>query len=306
MTKIGIAYGFYRGNWIGRNTSELFELLKQEFGARNLAVQKIGLLDTEVRITNGQLDVIDIITGESLSALAGMYFANWRKNPEFALAAAELMLRAGKPILSHEVLQVMPMTKLGELVLLSGKNIAVPDSIVMRSKYWLQRLQGSGDLPFATPFIVKAVDGSMGANNHLVNDTQQLQAILSQDKQSLFVVQQFIPNNCDYRVIIIGGEAKLVIRRSRSSDDTHLNNTSQGAHGQLVPLVSMPPEVLAMALTAAAAVRRPSFAGVDIIQDSTTGKYYVLEVNKTPQMETGTNTEQKVEALVSYFTKELS
>lgn len=302
---VGIAYGFLRGQWIGHSTGHLFELLKGSFAGIDCDVQKLGLLDLRVEIRDNELKVYNLAAGEDASELSGVYFANWRKQPEFALALAELMKREKKPVLSEEVFQVMPMTKLGELVLLSGKDIAIPDSVFMRNKHW-KRLLKSGDmLPFEFPFIMKVINGSMGIDNFLVTSRQQLKEIVSKDKDVLFVAQEFIPNTHDYRIIIMGGAPQLVIRRSRTNSDTHLNNTSQGAAGELVSLTEINPEILELSVRAANATRRPSFSGVDVIQNSDTGKYYVLEVNKTPQMETGTNTEQKVAALTGYFRKAL-
>ena len=301
MKTIGIAYGFYRGTWIKHDTSHLFELLKSNFKTKNIEVEKIGLLDTAVIINNGQLDVVNLITGKSLKELSGIYFANWRKQPEFALAVAELMQRTNKPILSEEVLQVMPMTKLGEMVLLSDKNLPIPDSVFMRSKHWLKKIKNNEELPFAYPFIMKVIDGSMGVDNYLVNSKCQLKEILKHNSEMMFVAQEYIPNTHDYRVIIMGGEPKIIIKRSRQSNKTHLNNTSQGALGELLPLDKVEPAMLDLAIESAKAVRRPSFSGVDIIKHTNTGKLYVLEVNKTPQMETGTNTAEKVSTLVNYF-----
>jgi glutathione synthase/RimK-type ligase-like ATP-grasp enzyme len=302
---IGIAYGYYRGSWIGHNTNHLFELLQTRFAEHEIEVQKVGLLDTQINIFQNQLDVVDLSTQKSLLELDGMYFANWRKQPEFSLATAELLKRHKKPILSEEVLQVMPMSKLGEMIHLSDKGIKLPNSVFMRSKHWLKLIKNKQKLPFEFPFIFKVIDGSMGEENYLVNNSNQLKEIIKQDLSRLFVAQELIPNTHDYRVIIIGGQPRLAIKRARLTNDTHLNNTSQGAAGELIELNKVDSAILEIAKKAALATKRQSFSGVDIIQNSQTGDYYVLEVNKTPQMETGTNTAEKVEELVNYFVNEL-
>lgn len=303
--RLGVAYGFYAGRWIGYSTSQLFELLKSQFATQNIDIQKIGLLDTAVHIRDNQLDIIDVITNSSLSNLAGLYFANWRKHPEFALASAEFMKRQGKPIISEEVLGVMPMSKLGEMVLLSDKNIPLPNSIFMRNKHWLKYLKKGGKLPFGDQAIVKSISGSMGADNYLVRSPDEFRQLLKRDLDMLFVVQEFIPNTCDYRIIFIGNEAKIAIKRSRVDEDTHVNNTSKGASAELIPLDQIPAEMIEIAKNAAHAVRRNTYCGVDIMQHQDTGAYYVLEVNKTPQMETGSNTNEKITALTDYFAKKL-
>jgi glutathione synthase/RimK-type ligase-like ATP-grasp enzyme len=177
--------------------------------------------------------------------------------------------------------------------------------VVVRSKYWLKALKNNDKLPFSYPFIIKTIDGSMGEDNYLVTNDSELKGVVSKHKDVLFIAQEFIPDEFDYRVIVVDGDPKLVIKRARTNPDTHLNNTSQGAEGTIIPIEQMHKEVLDMAVAAAVAVRRPYFCGVDIIQNTETKEHYVLEVNKTPQMETGSNTEHKVEILTDFFSKKL-
>ena len=114
-------------------------------------------------------------------------------------------------------------------------------------------------------------------------------------------MQKYVPNDCDYRVLIFGGAVKAVMRRSRQNDDTHVNNTSAGGRGDMVSLSDFPKEWKDIALRAAEAVNRSDLAGVDIIVDTETGKPYVLEVNKSPQIETGSNTDTKTTIFVDYI-----
>lgn len=307
---IGIAYGFYKSSFAisnipGLSTDHLFLLLKKSFSQRSIETTKIGLQDTQIRIFNNQLDVIDLNTQKSLLQLDGIYFANWRKQPEFSLAAAELMTRAKKPILSEEVLRIMPMTKLGEMIKLSDKNINLPNSVFMRSKYWLKLIKDNGDLPFDFPFIFKLINGSGGGDNYFIKSPKQLKRIIESNPERLFVAQEYIPNTHDFRVIMINGEVKLVIKRSRLDGNTHVNNTSQGAKGELISVSNIDKQIINLAIKAAKAAQRQSFCGADVIRNSRTGKYYVLEVNKAPQIETGTNTKEKVVLLTDYFSKKL-
>jgi D-alanine-D-alanine ligase-like ATP-grasp enzyme len=60
-------------------------------------------------------------------------------------------------------------------------------------------------------------------------------------------------------------------------------------------------KVVDMVLNGVAAVGRREFAGVDLMFDMHTGQPYVLEVNKTPQIEIGSSAEEKMGALLSYL-----
>jgi len=46
-------------------------------------------------------------------------------------------------------------------------------------------------------------------------------------------------------------------------------------------------------------------AGADMIQDKTTGKWYILEVNSSPQMRTGSHIDEKVSEFAQFIDKEL-
>jgi glutathione synthase/RimK-type ligase-like ATP-grasp enzyme len=142
----------------------------------------------------------------------------------------------------------------------------------------------------------------MGTNNWLVHDFKEFAEVVALPREQMVVVQNYVPNDCDYRVLVFGGSVRAVIRRSRQDDaTTHVNNTSAGGRGDMVPLSEFPEELKEIALRAAAATNRKDIAGVDIIVDSETGKPYVLEVNKTPQIETGSNVDKKTDIFIDYI-----
>jgi ribosomal protein S6--L-glutamate ligase/gamma-F420-2:alpha-L-glutamate ligase len=197
------------------------------------------------------------------------------------------------------------MTKLGEFVMMSNKDIPLPDSLFIRHKH-IKRLIKKNKLPFTFPFIAKSTNGSMGSNNWLIKSNEDLEQAMIEAPDSLFVLQEFIPNNFDYRILVFGGIPRMVIKRSRQSNDTHVNNTSKGGDGMFVDLKDMDPEVLDIAIKAAEAVGRTELGGVDIVINSETGRPYVLEVNKSPQIETGSNVQRKLDVFSDYVMERIN
>ncbi len=303
MKHIAVAYGFFKSRWIGHRTDDLFGLLSEAIRQNGADTSKVGLLDMAVWVESNKLRVHDLANNRDMKDYDTLYLANWRKGPEFALAVSQYMIRNSKKVVTSEMSRFLPMTKLGELVYLSDRNIPLPRSLVMRIKHWKKAIKNKQDPPFAYPFIMKSISGSMGSENHLVKNRKQLREILAGDDQVLYVAQEFIPNDCDYRLIVMGGKVRIVIRRSRTNSDTHLNNTSAGAEGKLLELDDVSGEMKQIAEKAASAVGRSEFAGVDIIENSETGELYVLEVNKSPQIETGSNVEKKIAAMAGYLTE---
>lgn len=144
------------------------------------------------------------------------------------------------------------------------------------------------------PAVLKASDGKKGRDNYLVNSLGFIQEIVSSNPEKTFVLQKFIANDGDLRLVVLNDQVRLVIRR-RSQSNSHLNNTSQGGQAELVPLDNIPPEVIELALQATK-LEQLSVSGVDIIQDKNSDRYYILEVNRAPQIGTGEFVDEKLEA----------
>lgn len=156
--------------------------------------------------------------------------------------------------------------------------------------------------PLAYPFIAKAADAFGGQLNYLVHSYDELAEALQNNKDQFFVLQEFVPNKFDYRVLVMGGEIKFILKRSRATDsDSHLNNTSAGADGEFVPIDTLSETEQADALKAAELTLRSDFAGVDLLINSETGGHYILEVNEAPAIQTGVDPDYKIDKLMSYI-----
>lgn len=301
--KLGVVYGYRKGRWIKHSTDSLLSKFREALAPRGVEVEKIGLLDSRVEIRRNHLVVRNARTKKRYDDFDGIHIANWRKAPEIAMALARYVEKRGGKVMNGEIISFPAMTKLGEMVRMADKKIPLPDSFFVRDKY-LAEMAKRRKLPygFHFPLIVKSIAGSMGTNNWLVHDFDEFADIISQPREQMVVVQNFVPNDCDYRVLIFGGKVSAVIRRSRQENaSTHVNNTSAGGRGDMVPLDEFPEEWKDISLRAAEATNRLDIAGVDIITDTTTGKPYVLEVNKTPQIETGSNTDKKTDIFIDYI-----
>jgi len=305
MNEIGVLYGFKRSRWIGHKTDELITLLNSALNRHDHTAVKVGLMDVKIKIKNNKLIVRDALTNYDLKNLRALYVANWRVSPEIAMGIVTYLTRHRVPVINPEIGRFLPLTKLGEFILLSDSGIPLPDSVFMRHKH-IQGALRRGKMPFQYPFIAKSTNGSMGSSNWLIKNESDLYSAMAEDPESLFVLQEFIPNTFDYRVLIFGGKPKLVIKRSRKSDDTHLNNTSKGGDGLLVPLEMIDTSLLELAEKAAKLVGRSELAGVDIVINSLTGKPYILEVNKSPQIETGSNVQAKLDAFSDYIMESIN
>lgn len=305
MKQVGVVYGYKSSRWIGHKTDELISLLNSSLNRHDCVAEKVGIMDVKIKIKNNKLIIRDALTNDDLKNLSALYVANWRVNPEIAMGIVTYLKRHGVPVINPEIGGFLPLTKLGEFILLSDAGVPLPDSVFMRHKHIHKALK-RGKMPFQYPFIAKSTNGSMGSSNWLIKNEADMYSAMVEDPESLFVLQEFIPNTFDYRVLIFGGKPKLVIKRSRKNDDTHLNNTSKGGDGLLVPLEKIDQSLLDLAEKAAKLVGRSNLAGVDIVINSLTGKPYILEVNKSPQIETGSNVQAKLDVFSDYIMESIN
>jgi len=158
---------------------------------------------------------------------------------------------------------------------------------------YLEQLIKNGS--FKLPFIYKSRFGAHGNNNFLINKFSQI----SKSDSYGMIAQEYIPNDCDYRILIIG-EQHLVIKR-QSASKSHLNNTSKGGSATLVK--DFDKDIITKCHELAK-ISAMATAGVDVIIDIKTGRHYFLEINSQPQLQTGAFVKEK-QALVGDLIKSL-
>jgi glutathione synthase/RimK-type ligase-like ATP-grasp enzyme len=259
-----------------------------------------SLKDLHIYIQNNRLRIVESMTGRDLKDFAVVHFDAWTKSPQQALAAALYLKHQNVPVTNEEMQYVLPDTKVGELARMADGDIPLPDTFTSSQREILRIFK---DQPvFEYPFIAKASDVFGGKMNYLVKNYNELNAALSTNKDKTFVLQRFIPNDFDYRVIVMGGKIRLVMKRARDSQSkSHVNNTSQGAAAEFVDANVLTPKMQRDALNAAKQTLRSGFSGVDVIVDNQTGKHYILEVNDQPAIQVGANPEVKIPILMKYL-----
>lgn len=289
----------YRSHKLGY-IEMLFARLSEAAQSRPLNLFRGSLNDLHITIADNKLDIIESLTGRNLASFDGVYFELWYKAQQQALAAARYLDRQTVPYFSHELSTLVPLTKVGELAVLADNDIPLPATFISSRREIKKVFKKTP--PFAAPFIVKAADAYGGKNNYLVHSYAELAKVLDENKTLQFVVQEFIPNDCDYRCLVFGGKIALVLKRSRDQQSgTHLNNTSSGAVGEVVSVDTLSEKAQQAVLKATEVLNRSQFAGVDLMLNSETGEPYILEVNQTPQIEIGAEVDKKMAALLDYM-----
>jgi glutathione synthase/RimK-type ligase-like ATP-grasp enzyme len=154
------------------------------------------------------------------------------------------------------------------------------------------------------PMILKGVAASRGAQNYLISNAAELVERLHTPTQTnRFLLQEYISNQSDLRIVCFGGQPQMAIRRSRQGDSTHLNNTSLGAEANLVELSSLSDSILEACAKVCKIMGR-DMAGIDLIEaNDGSSRQVFLEVNAIPQLTSGTYVDKKLELLSGYISK---
>ncbi len=252
-------------------------------------------------IKDSKLKITESMTGRDLRDFKAVYIRRLKGKTQEKVTALAIAAKAwGIEVLNSENANLQSFSKVTELVALSLAGLPVPDTIIaarpevkklLKEKKWL----------LAFPLIMKSANGSIGSDNYLVQDKKQLKEILNRPgyKDTVFVYQQMIPNDGDYRFLITGDKVGVIIHRSAVEGD-HRNNTSLGASAKLKQESEFKPEVVKDAIDAAKAMHR-ELCGVDVLIDKETGKHYILEVNKKTMLDEGSFIPEKMMAVANYF-----
>lgn len=284
----------------------LIAALERSAEAQNIAMEySIAYLDNLVHIINGtDTKIIDSVSGKDLSTYDVVYIRRWAGLPDRAMAVAIYLKKRGISCIDREACGFGSKNKMTQAWRFWEAGLPHPTTIYadngVAMNWVLSHLQ---DLPFGFPMIVKGVEATRGADNYLVHSARELDEVVRTHTGVQFLIQAFVPNDGDYRVIVCGNDVQLVMQRV-APEGKHTNNTSQGGQAKLVSIDTLAPEVRDDCIRAAQIFGR-DFAGVDLVYHKDTGKHLFFEVNRSPQIESGQYVEEKVAVLTRYL-QELS
>lgn len=236
-------------------------------------------------------------TGKLLDDYDGVYIRHWGlpESQGQGLAVAHYCKLKKIPFTDNEAWRVGSLNKLTQYINLHEAKVPFPTTFIAQSE---RILEGVERYDFSYPFILKATSGTRGQDNFLIHDKQELETTLNRYDATSFVVQEYVENDGDLRVFVVGDTAKLVIRR-KAQAGTHLNNTSMGGEAQIIPIDQIPQSVLDDSVKAAKFFGR-DIAGVDMVI-AKDGRHYCFEVNRAPQIEHSSFEAEKTSALADYL-----
>jgi len=149
------------------------------------------------------------------------------------------------------------------------------DNTVNIPTYLVENL--SSDCIF--PLIAKPQNGSCGQGVQLINNHQDIEKLPKH-----FIIQPYIPNDGDWRVVVIDKKPVSAIKRvGRIGQAT--NNIATGSFALQETNTTILTKIFYIATLAAEAMSF-DYVGVDVIKNIYNDQYYFLETNERPTFET--------------------
>ena len=252
-------------------------------------------------ISNKNSIILDSRTGKDIADNDLVIIRNVGKWSDIGITLAQYLKLKGVVFTDTYLGDSIGSGKLACSILRVVNNLPVPRTIYSSNiNHLVDYIEKSG-LKF--PIIFKDNDGKKGRDNYLVKSLNEIQIIKRQSPDVHFIAQEFIPNYGDYRVLVMGGKIQVIIKRT-ADGDSHLNNTSQGGSADIESL-DLFSDKINDDIIKAAEVEKLEIAGVDIVFDKISGKHYFLEVNRAPQLSTGSFVSEKSIAYADLINRSL-
>lgn len=281
--------------------SMAFELTKVssdvQYGYANLEELLFAYDGVELRVLDGQ--------NKNLAIHDAVFLMGWFKtkmHEDEALAVTMYARAHNMPFLNSEAGGARSCSKLSQSVAAALNGVQTMPFVFAQDNSRL--LEGVDNLKLTYPLILKSVRASKGNDNYLVKSRKELESLLAEFPEVAFIAQAFIPNDGDYRIIVMGDQVRFVMHRL-SSSESHLHNTSKGGVATEIAIDSIAPTIIEQSITIAKVLNR-EITGVDMIVDKNTGEHYFLEANNMPQLSTGSLVEAKITKLDEFLANWIS
>lgn len=195
------------------------------------------------------------------------------------------LVRNGKPSMACKAWQMLVLKEAG---------IEVPKTVYGSLWYLYEQMKKPFPDPsldragnnFQFPIIIKGSGGDRGTRVFKANNLEEMEKLVRDLRKSeteegrRYMLQEYIPNDGDYRVLVLGEKVLGVMKRSSQSVVEFKNNYSAGGK---VEVADLPEEIKQLAVKAAK-VCGLAVAGVDVaFHDNDLKKPIIWEVNKGPQ-----------------------
>jgi RimK family alpha-L-glutamate ligase len=167
----------------------------------------------------------------------------------------------------------------------SAMQVEIPEKFTS-SNLLNNNSQSKENIDIDFPVILKGSGGDRGTRVYKADNLEELEELVRKLRKSeteegkRYMLQEFIPNDVDYRVLVLGNKVLGVMKRASQSSEEFRNNYSAGG---TVEVADLPENVKKLAIKSAE-VCGLAVAGVDVaFRNYDINQPVIWEVNKGPQ-----------------------
>lgn len=287
-----------------KKNKKAFEVFINEISRRlgsSIALDPAHYKDLFFFFNQSEMEVINLNNGTDLSGYDFVYLKSYYRYDEIATSVAEYLEFKRVGYVCSELSSYISHSKVSQYAKMASAGIPIPKTVYFHSSSFSRVIDRVEPL-IRAPFICKATDAEGGDLNFLLSGFEKINSTFKQHSGIEFVLQEFIPNDFDVRCLIVNKKAELLIKRARQDARTHLNNTSQGSAASLISRNTFGEINIKLAEKAADLFGR-EIAGVDVLIRRGDNRPFVLEVNASPQVSTGSYAEKKIEIYADFIKK---
>ena len=256
--------------------------------AKNLGIELVLIKYRQLKMVDGKLMFGDI----DMKDFDGWYFRSVGSELEWSKLLQLYAKKYNIPVVDEYLLTEGPLRRFKSVMTwqLTEAGVKYPKSEYIETWNDLEKF-----LKEATfPLIVKLSQGGRhGMGTFWIReytDLNKLKEILEARKEKAkekgeivpmvrgFLVQEYIENDGDYRVMTVGYKCIGGFKRQVKEEKLILNKSQ----GNSVGLVEVPEAVAGVAEAAARALE-VEVAGTDLVISKKTGEVYIIEANEAPQ-----------------------
>lgn len=185
--------------------------------------------------------------------------------------------------------------KLIQNAIFLSKDLPIPKTLFIPRKNLLEQ-KAFIDKNMQFPFILKDIEGAKGKHNYLIKSFTELEKTIKNiDHSKEFIIQEFIPNSFDYRILVFNKKfIGSIDRRTRVNIDEHRNNAALGGVEEFLKPHEFANTVVKEISIKAAEACNIEIAGVDIVISDSNNLPYILEVNSSPGITKGSLEEESI------------
>lgn len=260
----------FKGDRVG-DQSEAEKLVKKvNYYAGRPVATIIQYSEVIFSYSQGNLEVKRASDNRPIIELASSYYLrDYHGYHHERYALARYLPTLKKRIFNSDLKANETLSKLEQMVALGIHNLPLPDSLYVQVKN-LHKIENQ----LTYPVVVKSILSSEGRLNYLVNSKAGLRTAVKKAGGKT-LIQQFIDNDGDYRVVVMYGRPAVAYKKTRDpNSQSHLNNVAQGAKRTLID----DKDVIDLAVKTAKVLGR-EFCGVDILRSKLNQKLFILESN---------------------------